>query len=184
MNDIVERVAHRIKTAVYKALIRAVVDTGEIQLVKISGLSGEVQDGIERIQNYGISSNPPLGSESVVACIGGSKDHVVVIATDSGAYRVKALNSGEVVIYSQFGQQILLKSNGSVEITAPAGVSVGNGSDAVAMGTKTDAIVSTISATATGQVCATPGAACPFATALKTALELLPSVASTNLTAD
>jgi phage baseplate assembly protein V len=138
MNNIVNRIAIRVKTAIGKALIKAVTDTDEIQLVKIAGISGEVQDGIERIQNYGMSSNPPVDSEAVAVCVGGSKDHTVVLAADSGAYRVTGLATGEVVVYSQFGQEILLKTDGSVEITAPAGVTVGSGTSPVALASEVD----------------------------------------------
>ena len=107
-------------------------------------------------------------------------------------------NGREIVISAIFaqtatagmGETLIFARNAEGAVTATfhlkadGTVAAGAGSDAVAMGAKTDAIVSVIASTATGQVCASPGSACPFATALKAAMEALPSVASTNLKAD
>lgn len=114
MSGQISRIANRIKQAVGLALIESVSDDNEIQLVKISGMDNEVQSGIERTQEYGITSNPPVGSGAVVLYIGGNKDHGVVIKTDSGEFRVQSLKSGEVCIYSKFGQKILLDENGDI----------------------------------------------------------------------
>lgn len=114
MSGVIERMANKIKSAVGKALIEAVADGNEIQLVKVSGLDNETQSDLERVQEYGITSNPPIGSEAVVLYVGGSKDHGIVIKTDSGEFRVQSLASGEVCIYSQFGQKILLDQNGEI----------------------------------------------------------------------
>lgn len=185
MSDIIDRVAHRVKTAVGKALIKAVVDTGDIQLVKIAGLSGEVQDGIERIQNYGMSSSPPVDSEAVAVCIGGSKDHTVVIAADSGAYRVKALPTGEVVVYSMFGQEILLKTDGSVEITAPAGVDVGTGSSPVALSSVVDQLWTQLNSAFTSWIPVAQDGGAALRTSFLAAFPSAPSsTASSNLRAD
>ena len=184
MSDLLTRTIDRVKTMLTGGLVKSVIDTGQIQLVKIAGMAGGTQDGLERLQNYGLSSNPPVNSEAVVAYLGGKEDHGIVIVCDAGAYRIKGLANGETAVYSQFGQKIHLKADGSVEITAPAGVSVGAGSDAVAMAAKTDTIRTTIASAATGQVCASTGEACPLATALVAALNALSSTASTNMRAD
>lgn len=114
MSDIMRRVVSRIKSVVGKALIESVSDDNDIQLVKISGLADEVQSDIERVQDYGITSNPPVESEAVVLYINGGKDHGIVVKTDSSEYRVQGLKTGEVCIYSKFGQKILLDENGEI----------------------------------------------------------------------
>ena len=113
MNPI-NKIANRIKSAVCKAIIESVSDGNEIQLVKIAGMDNDVQSGVERIQEYGITSNPPIGSEAVVLYVGGNKDHGIVVKTDSGEFRIQSLKSGEVCIYSQHGQKILLDENGDI----------------------------------------------------------------------
>lgn len=124
MTEIVNRIVNRVKSVIGKALIEAVTDSGEIQLVKISGLADEVQSDMERVQDYGLSSNPPSGSEAVVLYVGGNKDHGIVIKTDSGEFRVKELKSGEVCMYSKFGQTILLDENGKTIFNSGTDVAV------------------------------------------------------------
>lgn len=113
----ISEIINKIKAGIGKALIDAVNDDGAIQLVKIQLMENEIQDGVERIQNYGMTSNPPAGSECVPVFVGGSRDHGVAVAVDCGAWRVTGLASGEVCIYSKFGQKILLKSNGEILFT-------------------------------------------------------------------
>lgn len=124
MSDALIKLANRIFMLFGKALVDTVDDTTKIQLVKISGLADEVQDKIERVQNFGFTSNPPSGSESLIACIGGNRDHTVVIASDSSEFRKKNLKPGECAVYDKNGNYIYLKENGSVEITASGGVMI------------------------------------------------------------
>jgi len=112
MRDTVKKLVSRVEMMLAKAVIKAVNDTDDIQLVKISILAGETQDGIERLQNYGFSSVPPKGSEAFVAYLNGNRDHGVVIVCDNGEYRPRDLKDGESVLFSKHGQTLLLDENG------------------------------------------------------------------------
>lgn len=112
MKSVLKKVVHRVQMTVGRAIIEAVKDNDEIQLVKISGLDGEVQDGVERIQNYGFSSNVPKGGEAVVLYVQGNREDGIVITADHGEYRIKDLQSGETVMYSQHGQTLKQLENG------------------------------------------------------------------------
>lgn len=102
----------KLKGVIGKALVDSVDDDNPIQLLKITGVENEVIDGVERVQNYGLTSNPPNGSEVMTVFVGGSRDHGVAVSVDCGKFRVVGLKSGEVCVYSQFGQTILLDENG------------------------------------------------------------------------
>jgi phage baseplate assembly protein V len=134
--SVVNKITRRMQNIVTKVLVKAVYDSDQIQLVKISGLYDEVTDKVERIQNYGLTSNPPQNSEGVSLCLSGDKDHQIVIACDSGVYRVQVEN-GEVAIYSQYGQKILLAKNGNIETTQNI-FSVGTGASNVTIANKND----------------------------------------------
>jgi phage baseplate assembly protein V len=181
----IDRIGHRVNGLLVKGLIKGVTDSGDLQLVKIETLSGEVQGGIERLQPYGITTSPPIGSEVVAGHLNGNKDHGVVLVADSGAYRVTGLGAGEVAIYSQHGQKILLKTGGAVEITAPGGVSVGAGSDAVALAAKVDVLWATFYSMFSTWVPAPQDGGSALKAAFTAAFASPPaSVASTNLKAD
>ena len=130
----ISKLSTRVKNSTGKMLIDNVKDNNEIQLVRITSSieadanedeESDVQDNVERIQNYGITSNPPRGSETVVVNIGGNKDHTVAIVTDSGEFRIQSLESGEVCIYSRFGQKILLSNTGDIVINDGTDSAVG-----------------------------------------------------------
>lgn len=97
-----------------KAVITAAKDNEAIQLVQIDMGNDEKIDSVERIQNFGFTSFPVSGSEAVVICIAGDREHPIVIATDSGEHRPK-LNSGESVMYSSGGMRVKVK-NDSIEL--------------------------------------------------------------------
>jgi len=131
-------------------------------------------------------------------CVG----DVVYFDRHGPEYVTKALFSvdtsaepGEVYIFSRSAPAVIaatihLKADGSIEIKPGAGmtVSVGNGSDAVAMAAKTDAKVDAIANAISGAgVTAGDGGAAFKAnimSVLTPALEAIGSVASSNLKAD
>lgn len=104
---------------VAKALVKAIVDSEDLQLMKLS-LNGETHSEVERIQPYGLTSIPPEGAQAVVLFLGGNRDNPVVIAADDGRVRVK-VEPGEVAMYSEHGNRIVLKADGSIEVTPASG---------------------------------------------------------------
>lgn len=106
----------RIQMMITKGTLESVNDIDEIQLVKVSSLEGEVQENVERVQPYGLSTNPPVDSETMIACIGGNKDHPVAIVVDNGATRKKELEPGEVALYDHLGTFIYLTKDGDIHI--------------------------------------------------------------------
>ena len=97
-----------------RALIDAVIDSDEMQLIKIDGLDNEVQEGLERPQNYGMTAYPPQGGEALVGYIQGNREDGIVIIAGHAESRPKDLNEGEVCIYAKFGQTICLGEDGNV----------------------------------------------------------------------
>lgn len=104
-------IRRRIASMVGRAIIQAVNDTNNLQTVKITLLKDEVKSGVERIQEYGFTSNPPKGSEAILIAPQGSRAQGVIIATDSGQYRVKPLPEGGSALYDKEGNYIKLINN-------------------------------------------------------------------------
>ncbi|MBI1214558.1 MAG: phage baseplate assembly protein V [Alphaproteobacteria bacterium] len=109
--------ADRVKLMIGRAVLRAVADAGARQFVQLTALKGEDKDGIQRLQHFGFSSNPMPGAELLVACLGGNRDHMVVVADDDPRYRVRDLQPGETCIYDAFGNTIILKTGNEIEIS-------------------------------------------------------------------
>lgn len=122
LNKILKPLKDRVAMMLAKGLLEAVSDEKAMQLIKLSMYEGEVQEDIEHVHSYGLSSNCPSdGGEVVVGCIGGNRDSAIALVVGNSKYRVRNLKSGEVALYSKFGQKILLKEDGSIEISPASG---------------------------------------------------------------
>lgn len=108
----------RVMLTIGRAMVLLVNDALKLQGLQVSLLADEVRDDVERFQQYGFTSHPHAGAEAIAACVGGSRDHVVVLAIDDRRYRLKSLAQGEVAIYTDEGDTVVLKRGRIVEITA------------------------------------------------------------------
>lgn len=128
------RWARPFKTRLMNMIRRAVVvsaeDTGSIQLLKLNLGNGDLQAGIERIQNFGFTSKPKANAQAVVLFVNGTRDNPLVIACDDGNYRIH-LQDGEAAVYNAFGMVIKLSADGTISmgdgspLLATAGVVTG-----------------------------------------------------------
>lgn len=101
------------------SLIRVIISTftskkGKSQKWDGSGRPGETFEKRESLQQYGVTSSPPKGSEGIAMKIGNS---VYLIASDNRKYRLDT-NPGEVAIYTDEGDNIHLKRGHEIEVNA------------------------------------------------------------------
>lgn len=106
----------RVMNTIARCVVSLVNDATKMQSLQIGILKNENRQGVERFQNYGFTSVPKAGAEAVVVSVGGNRDHSIVIAVDDRRYRLKALAAGEVAIYSDEGDSIILKRGNKVEV--------------------------------------------------------------------
>ena len=103
---------------VSRAIIKLVNDAAKLQQVQIGMLADEERGEVERFQNYGYTSVPHAEAEAIALSVGGSRSHMVVIAVDDRRYRLTGLAAGEVAIYTDEGDKIVLKRGREIEVTA------------------------------------------------------------------
>lgn len=108
----------RLALMVGRAVVVLVNDGLKLQGLQISLLADEVREDVERFQEYGFTSHPLPGAEAVAAAVSGSRDHLVVLAVDDRRYRIKGLAAGEVAIYTDEGDQVVLRRGGTIEVKA------------------------------------------------------------------
>ncbi|PZQ44872.1 MAG: hypothetical protein DI551_09225 [Micavibrio aeruginosavorus] len=128
MTDGISKYLDPLKRRIYsiasRGTIKGVSDGGGRQYAQVGLLAGESRDNVERIQNFGLSSNPPAGTQAVVICVGGNRDHPIIIATDNQAARIGNLKSGETVIYNAAGDFVKIEIDGKITIKASSKVRV------------------------------------------------------------
>ncbi|AOJ10606.1 phage baseplate assembly protein V [Burkholderia mayonis] len=111
----IQRAVSGIRQA-FRGMIGGVQTIGPTATVRGEGLAGENMVDLELFQHYGYTSSPPAGTMMVVVPVGGKTSHGIVIATENGQYRVKALKPGEVAIYTDEGDSIVLSRGRVIDI--------------------------------------------------------------------
>lgn len=116
MDKMLGPLVRRIRLALGRGIIRLVSDGGGIQTMQIDLMANETRSKVERFQEYGFTSVPLIGAEAAVIFMGGNRDHGLVVAVDDRRYRIKSLQPGEVAIYTDEGDKIVLKRGKIIEI--------------------------------------------------------------------
>lgn len=94
-------------------------ENGEM-LADLELIAGEKRRGVEFLQQFGFSSRPMGDVSGLALFVGGNRDNGILIATNADG-KSPELKKGEVCLFSPHGQKILLKEDGSVEVSAAAG---------------------------------------------------------------
>lgn len=111
------QIGRRLRLLVDRAVVRIVTDSLGRQNLQIQSLADATNDDVERFQQYGFTSVPPVGSEAIVLAVGGRRESLVAIAVEDKRCRPKGLEHGDVCLYHQDGQAlIILKKNGVIDI--------------------------------------------------------------------
>lgn len=127
--------ARRAYTGVFRGTFVSADDNKKMQSVTVRGRFGEEITDVEHWQPYGMHSVPlppkdGKQAEVLIANLGGSADHPVVIATADRRHRPTNARPGETVLYDDQGQQIRIGRDG-IELTGggsnkPFKITVGN----------------------------------------------------------
>lgn len=103
--------------AIARGVVRMVNDALMVQSLQVTVLDGEIAN-VQRFQEYGFTSVPMSGAEAILAAVAGARSHLVAIAVDDGRYRMKNLQDGEVALYTDEGDSIVLKRGRIIAVTA------------------------------------------------------------------
>lgn len=119
IREIEQRIARRLAgiRLAFRGVVGLVNANGPVQLVQGDALAGENGRDYELFQDYGYTSNPPSGTMKIVLPIGGKTSHGIIVATENARYRIKGLKSGEVAIYTDEGDSIILKRGRLIDVT-------------------------------------------------------------------
>lgn len=116
--------ATKLRLVISRAVLTLIKDDPKLQEVQLALLDGESRAIAERFQQYGFTSVPLEGAEAIAVAVGGSRSHMVVLATDDRRHRKTGMQTGEVAIYTDQGDWIHIKRGGEIEIKASSKVRV------------------------------------------------------------
>ncbi|CAL4866738.1 hypothetical protein MMA231_00982 [Asticcacaulis sp. MM231] len=124
MNDrLLRPIKDRLNLMLGRAIVRLVKDSGALQLIQADRSADEPADDLERFGWYGFHSVPHEGAEAIVASLGGSRSHGVVIACEDRRYRLTGMAAGEVALADDLGQVVYLTRDG-LRITSPLKIDI------------------------------------------------------------
>lgn len=117
LRRVMEPIQRRVMLMVGRCVLNAIADGKPVQLVQASLLTDETRDKMERMTEYGYTSVPLPGAQGVAVFVGGERGHGIVIATGDPRNRLSGLQPGEVALYTDEGDKIVLKRGKLIEIT-------------------------------------------------------------------
>ena len=106
------------KVFVSRGLLKDYDAGGPQHLAGISGYSGEIIPDTVRMQQFGQSSSPPVGSHVLFMRLGASSDKVMLIGIDHPNYGPRDLASGEHCVFDAHQHSVELRADGLL-IKAP-----------------------------------------------------------------
>ncbi len=117
LNRFIAPLATRIRNVAARGIIKIVNDKTKIQQIQASLLAGELKDGIEHYQDYGFTSVPIAGMETLVVFCGGDRSNGVVVAVGDRKFRLKEMQPGEVALYTDEGDIIKLARGRKIQVS-------------------------------------------------------------------
>lgn len=107
----------RIANSIASAVISNVNDSGNIQILQLEVLDGEIVGDCERLQEFGFNSVPLDGAEAVVIFPNGDRGNPLVVAVGDRRHRPEGWVAGEAGTFNAFDAEMHHKSDGTTEIT-------------------------------------------------------------------
>tara|TARA_Y100001968_G_scaffold328154_1_gene374755 strand:- start:701 stop:1225 length:525 start_codon:yes stop_codon:yes gene_type:complete len=121
------RLSEKMQRGLGNLLARAVlagVQQNRLQSLQLQLLAGEVKDGVELFEPYGLTGHALPGAEAAVAFIDGSRTHGIALVQTDRRYRPVDLAPGEVALFNHEGTCVVLRNGGRVEMIAATEVAI------------------------------------------------------------
>lgn len=110
--------ARRLGNLLARGVVSVVNAAAKMQVLQVKLLAGEAKAGLEHFEPYGFTAHPHAGAEALAVFLDGDRSHGIVIVTPDRRYRLTGLAAGEVALYTDEGDKIVMKRGNVIEITA------------------------------------------------------------------
>lgn len=126
--DGIAKIARRLLSGIVRLRLGVVDDSQAMQRLQVRLNALQTIDGIPYMSHFGFSGHAPVGSDSMVAFVGGDRGNGVVLGTNHPDSRPRGLAEGESAVYNKVGIKIFLTNGGLVIEAAGLPVSLNNAS--------------------------------------------------------
>ncbi|RTL04389.1 MAG: hypothetical protein EKK62_16475 [Acidimicrobiia bacterium] len=111
------RVWEEAATMVTRGVLKKAPTDGGMRTAQVQVDADDVADDVEIFEPYGLTAKALTGAETIQVAVGGDQAHLVTICVADRRYRLTGLANGEVALYNDKGAQVVLKADGSIELT-------------------------------------------------------------------
>lgn len=116
MSASLDSISRAITNIIDRAVITAVDTTSKCQMLALELIAGDPKENIEHLEPYGFTSVPFPGAETLAVFPDGDRSHGVVIVAADRRYRLKGLKGGEVALYTDEGDSVVLHRGRVIDI--------------------------------------------------------------------
>jgi phage baseplate assembly protein V len=116
--QLLERLFRRIQMLAGRGRVTQVDDSGPVQRLQVQASALELADKRARVQEFGLTSNPPIGSDAALMALTGDRTAVMVVGTNHQGSRPRNLAPGETKLYSEDGKYVYLTASGGIVVDA------------------------------------------------------------------
>jgi phage gp45-like len=107
-------VMQRLRGIVQSATLQGTDDAQGIQHVTVKILGDDEREQVEHFQPYGLTAKVPAGARGIFLSVGGKSDGGAALCFGVTTGRPSDLLDKEVSLWSQHGQEVRLKTDGSI----------------------------------------------------------------------
>ncbi len=101
-----------LRNLISRAVITTMDTARKCQSVGLKMIAGDQKQHVEHLEPYGFTSAAQNGAEGVALFPAGDRSHGVVVVVADRRYRLKGLKRGEVALYDDQGQSVVLARSG------------------------------------------------------------------------
>lgn len=100
--------ANRVRLIVSRGVVGLVDDSFKMQALQVELHEEEIHDGVERFEDYGITSHPFKDAEVLYLSVGGNRSAGVVVRVADRRHRPKDMAEGDMCLYTDKGERVYL----------------------------------------------------------------------------
>ena len=113
----------KVQGMIMRGVVTLVTSSLKMQGMQLQGLGAVTLDGVENFEPYGFTAAALPGAEGIILNVGAHAGNAVVICVADRRYRLTGLVGGEVAVYDNQGQSVVLHAD-HIAITSPTKIVV------------------------------------------------------------